>query len=55
MDDNTHSFLNGKGYCADDDHERELFREEIFGGNDFSAYIRTPLYSTYLLKILNIT
>ena len=41
-------------YCLDEDHDGELVREDIFTGNDFSTYIKMPLYSTYLLKILNI-
>jgi hypothetical protein len=38
-------------YCLDENHDCELIREEIFSGNHFSAYIKMPLYSTYLLKI----
>ena len=41
-------------YCLDENHDCELVKEEIFSGNDFSAYIKMPLYSTYLLKITNI-
>jgi hypothetical protein len=40
-------------YCPDQNHDCELVRENIFTGNHFSAYIKTPLYSTYLLKISN--
>ena len=42
-------------YCLDENHDCELVREEIFSGSDFSAYIKMPLYSTYLLKISNIS
>ena len=41
-------------YCLDEDHDCELIREDIFTGNEFSTYIKMPLYSTYLLKIKNI-
>ena len=41
-------------YCLDENHDCELVKEEIFSGNDFSAYIKMPLYSTYLLKITNL-
>ena len=41
-------------YCLDETHDCELVKEEIFSANDFSAYIKMPLYSTYLLKITNI-
>jgi hypothetical protein len=41
-------------YCLDENHDCELIKEEIFCGNDFSAYIKMPLYSTYFLKISNI-
>ena len=37
-----------------ENHDCELVKEEIFSGSDFSAYIKMPLYSTYLLKITNI-
>jgi hypothetical protein len=40
-------------YCPDQNHDCELVRENIFTGNHFSAYIKMPLYSTYLLKISN--
>ena len=42
-------------YCLDENHDCELVKEEIFSANDFSAYIKMSLYSTYLLKITNIT
>ena len=41
-------------YCLDENHDCELVKEEIFSAGDFSAYIKMPLYSTYLLKITNI-
>ncbi len=41
-------------YCLDGDHDCELVREEIFTASDFAAYIKMPLFSTYLLKIVKI-
>ena len=41
-------------YLLDADHDCELVREEIFTATDFAAYIRMPLYSTYLLKIVKL-
>ena len=38
-------------YCLDADHDAELVREEIFTATEFAAYIKMPLFSTYLLKI----
>ena len=40
-------------YCLDAEHDCELVKEEIFMATDFSTYIRMPLYSTYLLKVVN--
>ena len=42
-------------YCLDETHDCELIREDVFTGSDFSTYIKMPLYSTYLLKISNIS
>jgi hypothetical protein len=39
-------------YILDDNHDAELVREEIFTSNEFSTYINVPLYTTYLLKIV---
>lgn len=41
-------------YVLDSDHDCELVREEIFTSTEFSAYIKMPLDSTWLLKIVNI-
>ena len=41
-------------YCLDEDHDCEIVREEVFTSNEFSAYIKMPIHSTYLLKIVNI-
>ena len=41
-------------YCLDEEHDCELVREEIFTAEEFSAYIKMPLCSTYLLKIVNL-
>jgi hypothetical protein len=30
-------------------------REEIFTSTDFAAYIKMPLYSTYLLKVVKLS
>ena len=39
-------------YLLDEDHDAELVREEIFTSGEFSAYVKMPLFSTYLLKII---
>ena len=39
-------------YCLDADHDCELVREEIFTATDFAAYIKMPLNTTYLLKVV---
>ena len=39
-------------YCLDAERDCELVREEIFTSSDFSSYIKMPLFSTYLLKIV---
>ncbi|MBP3397012.1 MAG: hypothetical protein J6L87_07560 [Clostridia bacterium] len=39
-------------YCLDANHDAELVREEIFTATEFAAYIKMPLFSTYLLKIV---
>lgn len=41
-------------YCLDENHDCELVKEEIFAGTDFTTFIKMPLYSTYLLKIVKI-
>ena len=38
-------------YLLDADHDAEPVREEIFTATEFSAYLKMPLFSTYLLKI----
>ena len=38
--------------CLDENHDAELVREEIFTATEFAAYIKMPLFSTYLLKIV---
>ena len=37
-------------YCLDENHDFEIVREEIFTATDFAAYVKMPLYSTWLLK-----
>ncbi|MBE6594679.1 MAG: hypothetical protein E7644_02650 [Ruminococcaceae bacterium] len=39
-------------YCLDANHDAELVREEIFTATEFAAYIKMPLFTTYLLKIV---
>ena len=41
-------------YCLDENHDCEIVREEVFTSNEFSAYIKMPIHSTYLLKIVNL-
>ena len=41
-------------YCLDETHDCELVREEIFTAQEFSAYVKMPLNSTYLVKIVDI-
>ena len=41
-------------YCLDEGHDAELVREEIFTATDFAAYVKMPLFSTWLLKIVAI-
>ncbi len=41
-------------YCLDENHDMEIVREEIFTATEFSAYLKMPLYSTWLLKIVNL-
>ena len=41
-------YLHGK------DHDCELLREEIFTASEFTSYIKIPLNSTYLLKIVKL-
>ena len=41
-------------YLLDETHDCELVREEIFTSGEFAAYIKMPLYSTYLLKIVKL-
>ena len=38
-------------YLLDESHDLELMREEIFTAESFSAYIKMPLFTTYLIKI----
>ncbi len=39
-------------YILDEKHDCELVREEIFTSTEFSAYIKLPVYTTMLLKIV---
>ena len=39
-------------YCLDATHDCEPVREEIFTATDFAAYVKMPLNTTYLLKIV---
>jgi hypothetical protein len=39
-------------YCLDGEHDCELVREEIFTSTQFCSYVKMPLHSTYLLKIV---
>ena len=41
-------------YCLDETHDCEIVREEVFTSNEFSAYIKMPIHSTYLLKIVSL-
>ena len=41
-------------YCLDANHDCELVKEEIFAGTNFTTFIKMPLYSTYLLKIVKL-
>lgn len=41
-------------YCLDGEHDAELVRDEIFTAKEFSSYLKLPLFSTYLLKIVNL-
>lgn len=41
-------------YVLDNDNDCKLIREEIFTSNDFSSYITVSLYSTHLIKIVNL-
>ena len=41
-------------YLHDKDHDCELMREEIFTADTFAAYVKMPLNSTYLFKIIKL-
>ena len=41
-------------YCLDEARDMELVREEIFTAAEFAAYVKAPLYSTWLLKIVSL-
>jgi hypothetical protein len=41
-------------YCLDESHDAELVREEIFTSTEFASYVKMPLFSTWLLKIVPI-
>ena len=41
-------------YLLDGEHDCELVREEIFTSGEFAAYVKMPLHSTYLLKIVTL-
>ena len=38
-------------YLLDETHDMELMREEIFTADQFSAYVKLPVFTTYLIKI----
>ena len=42
-------------YLLDGEHDAALVREEIFTAENFAAYLKMPLHSTYLLKITPIS
>ena len=42
-------------YLLDENHDCALVREEVFTSTDFAAYIKMPLYSTYLLKVVKLS
>ena len=37
-------------YLLDEGHDMELMREEIFTADEFAAYVKMPLFTTYLIK-----
>ena len=37
-------------YLLDENHDMELMREEIFTADEFAAYVKMPLFTTYLIK-----
>ena len=39
-------------YLLDETHDATLVREEIFTATEFASYIKMPLHSTYLLKVV---
>jgi hypothetical protein len=41
-------------YLLDEEYDAKLVREEIFTSDEFSSYLTVPLYTTYLLKIINV-
>ena len=41
-------------YCLNADCDCELVREEIFTSAEFASYVKLPLYTTYLLKIVGV-
>lgn len=41
-------------YIHGKDNDCELIREEIFTAEEFSSYVKMPLYSTYLLKVVKL-
>ena len=41
-------------YVLDAERDLELVREEVFTATDFAAYIKMPLFTSYLLKIVAI-
>ena len=41
-------------YLHDKDHECKLIREEIFTAEQFASYIKMPIYSNCLLKIVKL-
>ncbi len=39
-------------YCVDQEHNLDIVREEIFTATEFASYLKMPLHSSWLLKII---
>ena len=46
----TGSPIKAEYYLLDENHDLELVREEIFTAEKFSAYVKMPTFTTYLVK-----
>ena len=44
------SAIRAEYYLLDEDHDMELMREEIFTASDFAAYLKLPVFTSYLVK-----